>query len=79
MTFLAEWRSSVNAFSKIITAEFQVTSIHSTPEPGSAPGQSQLLETVVRFELVGAGQGFLPGAACGQLANVLGDFLPRRT
>ena len=56
--FLAEWRSSVNAFSKIITAEFQVTSIHSTPEPGSASGQSQPLETVVRFELVGAGHDF---------------------
>ena len=56
--FLAEWRSSVNAFSKIITAEFQVTSIHSTPEAGSASGQSQPLETVVRFELVGAGHDF---------------------
>ncbi|HXM91129.1 MAG TPA: FG-GAP repeat protein, partial [Candidatus Dormibacteraeota bacterium] len=56
--FLAEWRSSVNAFSKIITAEFQVISIHSTPEPGSASGQSQPLETVVRFELVGAGHDF---------------------
>ncbi|HTC67336.1 MAG TPA: FG-GAP-like repeat-containing protein [Candidatus Acidoferrum sp.] len=56
--FLAEWRSSVSAFSKIITAEFQVTSIQSAPEPGSAPAQAHLLETVVRFELVGAGQGF---------------------
>ena len=56
--FLAAWRSSVSAFSKIITAEFQVTSIRSTPDPGSVSGQSQLLETVVRFELVGAGQDF---------------------
>jgi len=56
--FLADWRSSVSAFSKIITAEFRVTSIHSMPEAVSAPGQSQLLETVVRFELVGAGQDF---------------------
>jgi tetratricopeptide (TPR) repeat protein len=56
--FLAAWRSSVNAFSEIITAEFQVTSIHSAPEPGSVSGQSQLLETIVRFELVGAAQDF---------------------
>jgi tetratricopeptide (TPR) repeat protein len=56
--FLAEWRSSVSAFSKIITAEFQVTSIRATPEAVSEPGQSQLLETVVRFELVGTGQDF---------------------
>jgi tetratricopeptide (TPR) repeat protein len=56
--FFAEWRSSVNAFSKLITAEFQVTSLRSTPEPGSVFGQSQLLETVVRFELVGTGQDF---------------------
>jgi tetratricopeptide (TPR) repeat protein len=56
--FLAEWRSSVSAFSKIITAEFQVTSIRATPEAVFEPGQSQVLETVVRFELVGTGQDF---------------------
>ena len=47
--FLAEWRSSVSAFSKIITAEFQVTSIRAEAEAARAPGQSQLLGTVVRF------------------------------
>ncbi|HEY4837614.1 MAG TPA: VCBS repeat-containing protein, partial [Candidatus Acidoferrales bacterium] len=56
--FLAEWRASLSGFSKIITAEFQVISIHSTREPGSVSEQSQLLETVVRFELVGTGQDF---------------------
>jgi len=56
--FLAKWRSSVSVFSKIITAEFQVTSIQSIPEVAPTSGQSQLLETVVRFELVGTGQGF---------------------
>jgi tetratricopeptide (TPR) repeat protein len=56
--FLAEWRSSVSVFSKIITAEFQVTSIYAVAEVASAHGQSQTLETVVRFELVGAGDGF---------------------
>jgi tetratricopeptide (TPR) repeat protein len=56
--FLAAWRSSISAYSKIITAEFQVTSIHTMPEAPSASAQSQLLETVVRFELVGEGQDF---------------------
>jgi len=56
--FFAEWRSSVSAFAKIITAEFQVTSIRSTQEAASASGQSQLLETVVRFELVALGADF---------------------
>jgi len=56
--FLAKWRSSVSVFSKIITAEFQVTSIHSIAEVASTPGQTQLLETLVRFELVGTGQDF---------------------
>jgi tetratricopeptide (TPR) repeat protein len=58
--FLAEWRSSASAFSQIMTAEFQVTSIRSIPESASESesGQSQLLETVVRFELVGKGQDF---------------------
>jgi tetratricopeptide (TPR) repeat protein len=56
--FLAEWHASLNAFSKIITAEFQVISIHAAHEPGSVSEQSQLLETVVRFELVGTGQDF---------------------
>jgi len=56
--FFGEWRSSVSAFSKIITAKFQVTSIRSTPQAASTPGQSQLLDTAVRFELVGVGQEF---------------------
>jgi tetratricopeptide (TPR) repeat protein len=58
--FFAAWRSSVSAFSKITTAEFQVTSIRATPGAvsESGRGQSQLLETVVRFELVGTEQDF---------------------
>jgi tetratricopeptide (TPR) repeat protein/peroxiredoxin len=56
--FLNDWRASIKAFSKVITAEFQVTSIHATPEAASASGQSQLLETVLRFELVGTGKDF---------------------
>jgi tetratricopeptide (TPR) repeat protein len=56
--FLAEWHSSVASFTRIITAEFQVTSIRSEILPPSSSGHSGLLETEVRFELVGAGQGF---------------------
>ena len=47
--FLHELRSSLGSYSKILTAEFQVTRIH------AAPGR---LETGVRYELVGAGLGF---------------------
>jgi tetratricopeptide (TPR) repeat protein len=56
--FLSDWRSSIKDFSKIITAEFQVISIYARPEAASASGQSQLLETVLRFELVGTGKDF---------------------
>ena len=56
--FFAARRSLVSAFSKIITAEFQVISIRAAPDPVSEPGQFQVLETVVRFELVGIGQDF---------------------
>jgi tetratricopeptide (TPR) repeat protein len=56
--FFAAWRSSVSAFSKITTAQFQVISIRTTPETVSESGQSRVLETVVRFELVGTGQDF---------------------
>src|SRR5215469_2545094 len=56
--FLAEWRSSMSPFSKVFTSEFQVTHIYlSSPVP-SAPTRSALLETRIRFELVGTGQGF---------------------
>ena len=56
--FFAAWRSSVSAFSKITTAQFQVISIRTTPETVFESGQSRVLETVVRFELVGTGQDF---------------------
>jgi tetratricopeptide (TPR) repeat protein len=55
--FLQEWRSSISPFSRIVTAEFQVTSIRTTPAVLS-PGSAGLLETRVRFELVGTGADF---------------------
>jgi len=56
--FLAEWRSSMSAFSKVFTSEFQVTHIRLGSPVPSAPTRSTLLETRIRFELVGTGQGF---------------------
>jgi tetratricopeptide (TPR) repeat protein/peroxiredoxin len=61
--FLAELRSSMSAFSKVITADFQVTSIDADMErraPSPVPAQSAQrpgqLRTRVRYELVGAGR-----------------------
>jgi Flp pilus assembly protein TadD/peroxiredoxin len=56
--FLQEWRSLMSSFSKMLVAEFQVTSIRSTTPRGLPPGLSGLLETRLRFELVGEGPGF---------------------
>jgi hypothetical protein len=56
-SFLEEWRSAMGAFSKIVTAEFQVTSIRAVFVQ-SSPGRPASLETRVRFELVGMGTDF---------------------
>jgi len=54
--FLQELRSSMSTFTKIMTAEFQVTDITASPTiPPQLPGR---LQTRVRYELVGAGAGF---------------------
>ena len=56
-SFLGELRSSLSAFSSIITAELQVTTIDSASAAGTetdAPGGQ--LRTSVRYELVGAGR-----------------------
>ena len=53
--FLNEWRSSLSHLSKIITAEFQVTHIRPGSLVPSATAQSVVLETRVRYELVGTG------------------------
>ena len=56
--FLGEWRSLMNAFSQMITADFQVTSIRVAPSLQPANGIPASLKTQVRFELLGAGAGF---------------------
>jgi tetratricopeptide (TPR) repeat protein len=55
--FLREWRANFSAFSKLLTAEFQITGIEAEG-PASAsqlPGQ---LRTRIRYEIVGTGTGF---------------------
>ena len=57
--FLAELRSSMSAFSKIITADFQVTSIDADMERRAPSAQPPgPLRTRVLYELVGAGRDF---------------------
>jgi tetratricopeptide (TPR) repeat protein len=56
--FLSELRSSLGAFSRLMTAEFPVISIHVESPPPSTNGESVSLATIVRFELVGTGTGF---------------------
>jgi tetratricopeptide (TPR) repeat protein len=54
--FLQELRSAVSVFSKLVTAEFQVTKIEaSSASPAQPP---ERLHTRVRYELVGMGVGF---------------------
>ena len=56
--FLNQWRSSLSHFSKIITAEFQVTHIHLDSLLSSETAKPALLSTTVRYELVGTGSDF---------------------
>lgn len=54
--FLMEWHSYLKAFSKLLTAEFQIVSITA---PGVVLSNGAVsLETVVRFELAGTGDNF---------------------
>jgi len=55
--FLQELRSAMSGFSKILTAEFQVTSVHAASMP-SAPLSPGQLQTRIRYELVATGHDF---------------------
>ena len=56
--FLQELRSAMSVFSKLVTAEFQVTNIAvNSASPSQLP---ERLQTRVRYELVGTGPGFPP-------------------
>src|ERR1700678_1429377 len=62
--FLRNLRSVMGGFSKLQTAEFQVTSVDagSMPSVGLSPGK---LSTRIRYELVGTGAGFYRGQRVG--------------
>jgi len=55
--FLQELRSALTVFSKILTVEFQVTSIDAGSVPSAALSSGQL-QTRIRYELVATGHGF---------------------
>src|SRR5260370_32397381 len=55
--FLQELRSALTVFSKILTAEFHVTSIYATSMPSATLSSGQL-QTRIRYEVVGTGHYF---------------------
>ena len=56
--FLQELRAALSGFSKILTAEFQVTGIEATAMSSATSRRSRQLQTRVRYELVGTGENF---------------------
>ena len=60
--FLRELQSTYRSFSRIVTAEFQITGIDATgakgEESSTEPRQPGRLETRVRYEIVATGDGF---------------------
>ncbi|HLZ42078.1 MAG TPA: FG-GAP-like repeat-containing protein [Candidatus Sulfotelmatobacter sp.] len=54
-SFLPQWQSVLGVFSRILTAEFQITHLDARASPSTTPTQ---LETHIRYELVGTGAGF---------------------
>jgi tetratricopeptide (TPR) repeat protein/peroxiredoxin len=55
--FLQELRSSLSSFSKILTAELQVTGIDAIPLHAATPAPAQI-QSRIRYELVGASHDF---------------------
>jgi tetratricopeptide (TPR) repeat protein/peroxiredoxin len=56
--FLREWQLAFGIFSKVVTAEFQITGIDAEGAPGSSSQPPRRLRTRVRYEIVGAGADF---------------------
>jgi tetratricopeptide (TPR) repeat protein len=56
--FLSEWRSAVRVFSKMLTAEFQITNIKDDTSPIAAATNEIVVRTRVHYEFVGTGSGF---------------------
>ena len=66
--FLQQWQAMMREFSKIHTAEFQVT--------GIGTNSSALLRTRVRYELVGEGKGFYREQRAGQWELIWQEVAP---
>jgi len=80
--FLREWQSRFAAFSKVLTAEFQITRIEAgeIPPSPSALQSPARLHTRVRYEIVGTGSGFHREQRIGEWdlewkASSLGNFV----
>jgi tetratricopeptide (TPR) repeat protein len=56
--FAAEWRAAVRDFSKLPTVEFQITGIRADTRARASVEMSAGVQTKVRYELVGEGEGF---------------------
>ncbi len=56
--FLREWTSALNVFSKIVTAEFQITRIEAASSKTASSQLPEQLRTRVRYEVAGTGAGF---------------------
>lgn len=56
--FVQEWRSAVRDFSKLLTAEFQITGIRTDAELPVSAAKPFAVHTRVRYEFVGEGRGF---------------------
>lgn len=56
--FLQQLQSRLNVFSKIVTAEFQITALEANPESPSASDLLPRIEICIRYEIVGTGNGF---------------------
>ena len=60
--FLKEWQAALGGFSKIVTAEFQITGIdvvgREDAASSSTPQAPSSVQTRVRYEIVGTGAGF---------------------
>jgi tetratricopeptide (TPR) repeat protein/peroxiredoxin len=64
--FLNELRSELSPFTKIITADFQITHIETDSSTIAASAIPSCVKTQVRFELVGTGEGFYREQRIGQ-------------
>ena len=81
--FLRDLLSAMAPFSKILTADFQVTSIDADSQSLSSTGIPNRLRTGVRYELVGSGKDFYREQRVGQWdleweASPAGGFRLRR-